>query len=55
MAATSPPFIPCQPLYLRPAHFDLPKVDLLTSQQQTKQFNALPKQTNIEGVATAKG
>jgi hypothetical protein len=28
-------------MYVRPALFDLPKVHLLPSQQQTKQFNAL--------------
>jgi hypothetical protein len=43
MAATSSRLsLDCQPMHVRPAHFDLPEVDLLTkSTANGKQFNAL--------------
>jgi hypothetical protein len=37
--------MPCQPAYVRPAHFDLPSINLIKNcqlnQQQSKQFNAM--------------
>jgi hypothetical protein len=50
MAATSPPDIPCgKPMHVRPIHFNLPKVDLLTisTANRTKQFEPCSGQATI--------
>jgi hypothetical protein len=36
-----PTLVPCQPMYVLPAHFDLPKVDLLTKSTAIQALNAL--------------
>jgi hypothetical protein len=46
-----PTLVPCQPMYvIRPAHFDLPKVDLLTT--STAEQNMLILQPNVKSSLT---